>query len=875
MRDPSTWPDAAGDSSAALPLRDAPDGTNIDGWCAELVARVRPGGFEPATASATATLAGRYRLLHRLGRGGVGEIWCAEHVALRKEVAVKLLRDELAADPLVRRRFLREGRLAAAVRHPGVVDILDVGETDDGCVYLVMERLVGRTLAEEVEWSGPLPWSRARPVLIQLAEALACAHERGVVHRDLKPSNVMLVGNREDGSDRCILIDFGMARGLVRADESTELTRTGVVLGSPAYMSPEQFRGEEADPRSDVYSLGCAAYFVLAGQRPFAGTTPAELMYQHLLAPLPRLHAPGLPASTAAALRRWLERACHKRPAQRFQSMAAMLAALQAIDGRSRWRGLPQLGSVALALGLGVATVAAAGGFDDPPRAEPSPPASATQDDASPAILPAPRCGDGRVEVGEQCDDGEATPADGCEVDCTTSEVVDLRAGPHYTCVLTRAGHVRCWGRQGAHLAQPDHVGHIGDDELPHAVPPIDLGPRRARQLELEFLASHACAVLDDDTARCWGSDDSEQLGLGPGVTHWGDARGEVPARLPPLALPPVRSIVANEANTCALAGADPTRPGVFCWGSNSHGQLGRGDTEPRATPPAEPIDLGGAVATQLSLGIANVCARLEGGAVRCWGGNRNLHLGTGWPVNRYAGDGVGDGVRGRTPDTPELDVEGLEGFEVAAVRMNGGWACVLGTTGEVRCWGGNDDGALGERFDQIAGCDAGSHGVGCLVPRPARAVDLGDLGGARVVDLRMGRKRACVLDDAGRVRCWGWGKRGSLGYGPRLQQTTGHWSIGHHLTPAQAYAAMGNDGVVDVGDLDHDGQIDRVSQISLGYSHTCVRTIDGSVRCWGSNSEGQLGYGMIEDIGDDETPGEYYAAHGCGAVPVFAGRGC
>jgi cysteine-rich repeat protein len=877
MSEPSTQPDTPEGSSAALPAREAPEVARIDDWCAELVERVRPGGIAPAPPRDAAILAGRYRLLHRLGRGGVGEIWCAEHLGIRKEVAIKLLRDELASDPLVRRRFLREGRLAAAVCHPGVVDILDVGETDDGRAFLVMERLMGRTLSEEVEAAGPLPWSRARSVLLQLAETLAYAHERGVVHRDLKPSNVMLVGTREDGSDRCTLIDFGMARGLLRVDESTELTRTGVVIGSPAYMSPEQFRGEEADARSDVYSLGCVAYFVLSGRRPFAGATSAELMYQHLMAPLPRLNGPRLPSGLAAQLRRWLDRACHKRQEQRFESMSAMLAALREIGGRSPRRRPAIWAGAALGVGLGVGLVVAGSAGVDPG----APPGTSVGDErgdhgrVAPAVGDGSRCGDGRVDPGERCDDGNPAPADGCEPDCALTEVVDVHAGSSFTCALTRGGHLRCWGRQGAHLWQPGHVGHIGDDELPHTVAPIDLGPRRVKQVGLAALASHVCVVLDDDTARCWGSDDTEQLGLGPGVTHWGDAPDEVPARLPALALPPVRTILAGEMGTCALAGTDPERPGVYCWGSNSHGQLGLGDRDDRAAPPTRPVDLGGAVARQLSPGVVTVCAHLDDGAVRCWGGNRNLHLGTGWPVNRYAGDGVGDGVRGGIPNTPELDVEGLAGFEVAAVHMSGGWACVLSVAGEVRCWGGNEDGALGERFDRIEGCDAGSHGVNCLVPRPGRAVELGDLGGARLVDLRIGRKRVCVLDDAGRVRCWGWGNRGSLGYGARLKQTTGYTDIGHYLLPVEAYTAMGNGGIVDIGDLDHDGEVDRVARISLGYSHSCVLAQDGSVRCWGSNSEGQLGYGTTEDVGDDETPGEYYASHGCGAVPVFGGRGC
>jgi serine/threonine-protein kinase len=355
MSDPSTWRDAAADDPSALPTREAPPGANIDDWCAELVDRVRPGGFAPAPESAP-TIAGRYRLLHRLGRGGMGEIWCAEHVLVRKQVAIKFLRDELAADPLVRRRFVREARLAAAVRHPGVVDIVDVGETDDGRAFLVMELLGGHTLAEEVERTGPLPWPRAQALLIQLAEALAAAHERGVIHRDFKPANVMLVGAREDGGDRCKLIDFGMARGRQAIDESTQLTRTGVVLGSPAYMSPEQFRGEEADARSDVYCFGCVAYFLLAGERPFAGATVAELMYQHLLKPLPRVRVPGVTGRVEAEIRRWIERACHKRPEQRFASMRDALAALRAIGSRSRWRaGAPLVASGALAMGLGAA----------------------------------------------------------------------------------------------------------------------------------------------------------------------------------------------------------------------------------------------------------------------------------------------------------------------------------------------------------------------------------------------------------------------------------------------------------------------------------------------------------------------------------------
>lgn len=874
----------AHDPTVEMPMRDAPAGDAIDGWCADLVARVRPGGLAPAPEPAPSPpIAGRYRLLHRLGAGGVGEIWRAEHVGLGKPVALKFLLPELARVPEVRRRFLREGRLAAAVRHPGVVDITDVGETDDGRAFLAMALLEGPTIADEVRWSGPMPWARAKGLLLQIAQALAHAHAQGVIHRDLKPSNVMLGGAGEEGRERCTVIDFGMARARLEVDGSSELTRTGAILGSPAYMSPEQFRGEPADARSDVYSLGCLAYFMLMGCRPFDGATPARLMYQHLTLPLPRVRGLGVTAGRRAAIQRLLARACAKRPAQRFQGMAELIAAIHAVDrdrGRGRGSMVPRL---VLGLAFGLALVGVHGDRRDGPwpadldrageahtlvDAGPTPA-------VAPAIAPGARCGDGLRQPPERCDDGNVDPADGCEADCTPSEIVDVRAGPSTTCALTKGGHVRCWGRQGPSLGQPSHPGNIGDDELPHSVPALGFGPRRAVALSFEYWAEHACVVLDDGTARCWGRDTHGQLGLGPGVTHWGDVAGEIPSVLGPLPLPRVLAIHAHETITCALAGAEATRPGAYCWGANTHGQLGQGHDRPLDRPPAEPVDLGGATVRQLAVGLVDVCALLDDGALRCWGGNRNLQLGNGWPPELRVGDGKGDGNHGLRPDSPALDVQGLEGFDVAQVRVNGGWMCVVAEDGRVRCWGGNDRGAMGYRHDQIPGCDPASHGVGCLMPRPVLDVELGDLGGARVVDLRMGRLRACVLDDAGAVRCWGAGSRGGLGYGTRLYEATGRADIGHDLTPAQAYAAMGNGGVVDVGDLDHDGAIDPVARISLGYAHACALARDGTLRCWGDNSDGQLGYGTPDTIGDDETPGAYYAAHGCGAVPVLEGGGC
>lgn len=904
MDSSDTWKRRSKEAALELPVRELPATDDVSGWCAELVDRVLPGGLRPelkehdrdsGAPKPGAEIAGRYRLLYPIGSGGVGELWCAEHIGLGKQVALKLLRRDLARDPVIHRRFLREGRIATAVEHPGVVDVIDVGVAEDDRPYLVMELLDGRTLADEVRCCGPLSWSRAQRILTRVAQALRCAHDHGVIHRDLKPSNVMLVDSEPDDPDRCKLIDFGMSKDRLLSEDSTVLTQTGQVFGSPAYMSPEQFRGEEADERSDIYSLGCLAFFVLQGKRPFDGQTPAELMYQHLMSPLPRLVAVDAPASVAGALQRLLRTACHKDRQQRFASMSALLEALAVVDrpGARRWwssrwsaaaLGVSVVGVVAAATGLPGELAGQDAPDERDERAESTTSAEPSEWSASTGRAP-PR---GSGEPSERT----ASVVRSARPD----SVIDVRAGSGFTCVLTTRGQVRCWGRQADPLCQPQHAGNIGDDELPYAVPALDFGADRwARQLGLSFLSGHACALLDDGSVRCWGRDDRGQLGLGPGVTDWCDSPKETLAALPPLLPQRAAEIHVQSANTCAVVPDDSGIRRVYCWGDNSHGQLGQGHLDNLHRPPERPVDLGGASVEQLSVGVHHVCALLDDGAVRCWGGNSYLQLGNGWSPEHFVGDGRGNGAIGAIPNDPSLDVEGLEGFEVAAVRSNGGWTCVLGTQGAVRCWGANNNGALGYRYDQIPGCTPTGIGSHCRMPGPRRDVDLGDLGGARIIDLQLGRQRACVLDDVGAVRCWGWGVRGGLGYGSGLREATGYESIGHHDTPAEAYAAMDRRGdrrrdrrrshggasagpragVVDIGDFDGDGAIDRVLRLAVGYSHTCVLVEDGAMRCWGSGSDGQLGYGTVDDIGDDETPAEYYTAHGCGTVPVFAGQGC
>lgn len=262
-------------------------------------------------------LGGRYRLDSQAGRGGMGQVWRATDLDLERTVAVKVLPTELAADPEFRGRFRREAKLLGGLRHEGIAVLHDVGE-DAGEPFLVMEFVEGRTLAEATG-GRPVEAGWALDVVRQLAAALAHSHRQGLIHRDIKPSNVMLT---DSGTVK--ILDFGISKAL--ASRTTKLTGTGMSLGTPSYMSPEQIDGREVDIRSDQYSLGCLLHELLTGRTPFVGDSPFVVMNQHLSkepAPPSALNPRVPPALDALTLR-----LLAKNPASRFASMEALIAAL-------------------------------------------------------------------------------------------------------------------------------------------------------------------------------------------------------------------------------------------------------------------------------------------------------------------------------------------------------------------------------------------------------------------------------------------------------------------------------------------------------------------------------------------------------------------
>jgi alpha-tubulin suppressor-like RCC1 family protein len=343
----------------------------------------------------------------------------------------------------------------------------------------------------------------------------------------------------------------------------------------------------------------------------------------------------------------------------------------------------------------------------------------------------------------------------------------------------------------------------------------LDLGIRvsevptfQRRVVHLAAGAYHTCAILADGSSRCWGWDEYSQLGYSSAGDVGDD---ESPASAGDLPIPPAREIAAGDEHTCALLESGAVR----CWGWSDYGQLGAPSDQYDAGL-APDVDLGGPV-QQLAAGWTYSCALLENGAVRCWGDGEFGSLGYG--TTDVIGDDEAPASAG------DVDVGG----PVKQISARFLHTCALLTTGKVRCWGANGSnfsgaegvGALGYGNDEVIGDDE----------TPASAGDV-EVGGA-VQQIAAGGDHTCALLTSGSVRCWGDGRRGPLGYGNTR-------SIGDDESPAAA-------GDVEIGG--------PVQELAAGMNHTCALLTNGSVRCWGYNGSGQLGYGNTDDIGDDERP--------------------
>ncbi|MCS6885483.1 MAG: protein kinase [Acidobacteriota bacterium] len=269
------------------------------------------------------TIDGKYLLEKRIGRGGMGAVYVAKHTKFQKKLAIKVLSPDLVEDENSYKRFVNEANTTASLKHPNIVSVSDFGQTEEGIVYLVMEYVEGVSLRDIIHREGKLTLERTLEFCRQLCDAISLAHKRGVIHRDLKPDNVMIevINNREIVR----VLDFGIAK---LKDANQNMTKTGNVLGTPHYMSPEQCSGGELDHRSDIYALGVIIYEMLSGQVPFDGPTPVAIVVQHVTKNPPLLHE--VNKAIPEPVSRVVMRALEKKPENRQQSADDIVKELEA-----------------------------------------------------------------------------------------------------------------------------------------------------------------------------------------------------------------------------------------------------------------------------------------------------------------------------------------------------------------------------------------------------------------------------------------------------------------------------------------------------------------------------------------------------------------
>jgi serine/threonine-protein kinase len=321
----STVDDAVGDytnqTTLAVPLFDGPVRPSAETFDAayhrKRTAHIVPG-----------TMIGEYEVTGTLGAGGMGVVFAAIHPRIGKKAAIKILQRSLARNPSAIARFENEARAVNAIAHPNIVDIFSFGELPSGDPYYVMEHVDGESLQDWIRSHGAVPLERAMPILRQICDALAAAHARGIIHRDLKPANIMVGGT--DDTPRVKVLDFGLAKMMNQDLIAGDLTNPGMVLGTPYFMSPEQFEGREVDQRSDVYALGVLVYQMLCGKLPFLGATPTAVREQHLHhTPAPLSKVSGL----SARVDQVIDKALAKDVSARFASVRVLRDDLESCVG--------------------------------------------------------------------------------------------------------------------------------------------------------------------------------------------------------------------------------------------------------------------------------------------------------------------------------------------------------------------------------------------------------------------------------------------------------------------------------------------------------------------------------------------------------------
>ena len=294
----------------------------------------------PASDLVGQVVADRYHVVKKLGEGGMGQVYLAEHVKMGRRSAIKVMNPAMVHDPDAVARFNREASNASRITHPNVCAIYDFGETPDGLIYLAMEFIEGEPLTDLLEREGALAVPRATAIFLQTADALQAAHDLGIVHRDLKPDNIML-SRKKGGGDTVKVVDFGIAKAVGGDQAGQKVTKTGLVVGTPEFMSPEQLSGDTLDGRSDLYSLALVFYRMLIGKLPFEATSVQETMIKRLTDEPTKLAEARPDLSFPPGLQPVLDTALARTPMERYQSVAKFAADVAAVTGRPTTGAVP------------------------------------------------------------------------------------------------------------------------------------------------------------------------------------------------------------------------------------------------------------------------------------------------------------------------------------------------------------------------------------------------------------------------------------------------------------------------------------------------------------------------------------------------------
>lgn len=816
---------------------------------------------------------GDFLVVAAIGSGGFGRVYLALQAPLyRLKGALKLLelpsQNAVVVDAMLD-KFRQEAEALAELAHPNIVRLIKYGIHNER-PYLVMEYIdKGRTLREEI-------WQRATAgasfshtelldILGQVLNGLDAAHERNIIHRDIKPENIMIQPVAGHPNHLKIL-DFGTAKF------TEEHADTKWPLGSPSYMAPEQIEMKGIGPWSDLFAVGVLTFELLSGRKPFPGEDENSIITKKLdldYDPMVQLVGLDFPEVTE----RFLQRALSIDTEARFQSVAEYRAGLADAVAASEQSSVVDAGGVELTSLLDssdLAEMETVGASDVPARTGEGKPPSLPEEERSPmrrigVLLLVLAVSGGAVwaysqwqkrlpdeqaerpvapettgpvvqEEPEGVDAGPdmrgeaVTAAAGLAQRTATAAVTvaeaepprriaAVTAGKFHSCVARRDGKVRCWGANFDGELGLGHEETIGDDEPLSDAPWIDFDDP---VVELESAgdrgSSFNCARSISGKVRCWGSNSFGQLGLGHTMSIGSRNRvggpGHGAVQLGGLAIEIAVGGAEYASHACAIIEGGAVR----CWGGNNFGQLGLGHTrsigDNERPESVAPVELGGP-ATAIAAGKYHTCALLEDATVRCWGFNREGQLGYGHT------DNIGD------DETPASAGPVPIGFDVASIATGRFHTCAVSTGGKLRCWGWNKAGQLGYPDSDNIGDD-----------EPASAG--GDIAVGGLVDhVITGSLHTCALLQDGKVKCWGDNKFGQLGYG--------------HETAVKNPAMVGQ---VFLGGA--------VAELYAGSYHNCAVLKSDELRCWGFNKFGQLGLGHTRDIGDDEPPASVPVA------PVF-----